>query len=362
MKTVSTKDLLPGMITATDIYAANGSLIIGKGTPLTDHMIIRLEYHSIPAIKIMAASSEPEVQEEKEEKKEEPSYSEKIRESEEFKAFSKKFDTNVNTLKDSLNTIINKNEKADIDQLLASTDELLESQKSGIAVFDMLHNMRQFDDVTYVHCLNVSLICNVFGKWLDLEEEQLRLLTLCGLMHDIGKLCLPDKIIKKPTKLTEEEFGIIKSHTVQGFRILQKIGMPDCVANAALMHHERCDGFGYPVGMKGNQIDPYAKIVMIADVYDAMTSARVYRGPLCPFEAIKVFEEEGFQRYEAKYILKFLENIGSSYINNRVQLSDNSIGTIIYINPNALSRPLVQVENGYIDLSKEKKLSIKKIL
>lgn len=354
------------MVTATDIYAANGSLIIGKGTSLNDHMIIRLEYHSIPAIKIMESSSESAVpkkeNENKPETKEGPSYSERIRESKEFKAFSKEFNSEVDVLKDSLNTIIQKNETADIDQLLESTDKLLESQHSGIAMFDMLHNMRQFDDATYVHCLNVSLICNVFGKWLNLTEEQLRLLTLSGLMHDIGKLCIPDEIVKKPDKLTEEEFGIIKSHTVQGFRILQKLGMPECVANTALMHHERCDGFGYPIGMKRNQIDPYAKIVMIADVYDAMTSARVYRGPLCPFEAIKIFEEEGFQRYEAKYILKFLENIGASYINNRVRLSDNSIGTIIYINPNALSRPLIQIGDKYIDLSKEKKLTIEKIL
>ena len=91
------------------------------------------------------------------------------------------------------------------------------------------------------------------------------------------------------------------------------------------MHHEKCDGSGYPFGLKGNKIDPFAKIVAIADVYDAMTAARVYRGPLCPFQVIDIFEKEGLQKYEASFILKFLQNVVNTYINNRVLLSEEAL-------------------------------------
>ena len=118
------------------------------------------------------------------------------------------------------------------------------------------------------------------------------------------------------------------------------------------MHHERCDGTGYPLKLKGPQIDKFAKAVAIADVYDAMTSARYYRGPLCPFIAISMFEEEGFQRYDSEMIIAFLHNIVNTYLLNTVRLNTGETGEIIFINSTHLSRPTIKVGNDYIDLSK----------
>ena len=133
--------------------------------------------------------------------------------------------------------------------------------------------------------------------------------------------------------------------------------------NAALMHHERCDGKGYPLGLPAEKIDMYAKIVSIADVYDAMTAARVYRGPLCPFKVIEIFEHEGLQKYDTKFIMTFLENVVNTYISNTVRLSDGREGTVFFINKQKLSRPILKTQNGYIDLSKEpSNVSIETIL
>lgn len=118
------------------------------------------------------------------------------------------------------------------------------------------------------------------------------------------------------------------------------------------MHHERCDGSGYPTGLTEDYIDNFAMIVAIADVYDAMTAARSYRSPLCPFEVISKFEEDGFQKYHTKYILVFLKQIASTYQSNRVILSDGRGCTIVMLNQNALSRPIVEFDDkSCLDLS-----------
>ena len=226
----------------------------------------------------------------------------------------------------------------------------------------MLHCMREYDDATYVHCMNVALICNIFGRWLRLSEEEIRYATSSGLLHDIGKTRIPDAIIKKPGRLTALEYGIVKTHPQEGYRMLEKSSLPDNIRNAVLMHHERCDGSGYPLGLSGDKIDPYAKMVAIADVYDAMTSARIYRGPLCPFKAIALFESEGLQKYDTRFILTFLENVVNTYLLNTVLLSNGETGKIVYINKDHLSSPTIQTDHGFIDLSIHTDIIIESII
>ena len=294
---------------------------------------------------------------------EEPSHFEKVQASPQFKEFKKSFENNVNELKNSINDIVEKNAPIDVDNMLSSTMQLLSTQNNTFGVFDMLHNMRAFDDLTYAHSMNVALICNVFGEWLHLSDDEIKLATTCGMLHDIGKLKIDDSIIKKPGKLTAEEYKAIKKHPYEGYKILQHQNISEHVKNAALMHHEKCDGSGYPLGLKGDKIDPYAKLVAIADVYDAMTSARVYRGALCPFTVIEVFEDEGLSKYDVVYIMTFLENVINTYIDNMVQLSDGRKGIIKWIDKQNLSKPMVQLLDGtFLELAKHKDLKIVKIL
>ena len=120
----------------------------------------------------------------------------------------------------------------------------------------------------------------------------------------------------------------------------------------ALQHHERSDGSGYPMGVDEIMIDDFALIIAIADVYDAMTAARKYRAPLCPFQVIREFERDGYQKYKTEYLLTFLRRIATTYQNNRVILSNGEAAKIILLNQNALSSPLVQLNDGScIDLA-----------
>lgn len=350
MKKLSVSQLVPGMILGKDIYSHNDKLILPCGFCLTDRAITRLELYDIPFIYIREFDGDTD---EDEDLPIEQNYSTRLKQSQEFIEFSTEFQKDVSHIKNALNDVVEKNVPLDADVLLKDTLSLLENTKSSFHIFDMLHNLRHFDDLTYTHGLNVALICNVIATWLKFSPEEINLATQCGLLHDIGKLKMPEKILKKPDRLTEFEYDIIKTHPIESHKILKKCNVDPHILNAALMHHERCDGSGYPYGLTRDKIDKYAKIVAIADVYDAMTSARIYRGAMCPFEVIRIFEDEGFQKYDVQYIITFLENIVVTYLQQRVRLNDGRVGTVFFINPQALSRPVVKCGDTFVDLSKE---------
>ncbi len=349
MKRVSTADLVPGMITAEDVYTYNNQLILPRGLVLTDRTITKLEFYSIINVRVEDDMSEEYLA--SPEAPENLSYSEKIKKSPQFIEFKARFDEEVPKFKNMLDSVAGRNSDLDLNSLLDCINEILTSSDGYLNVFDMLHNMRQYDDLTYVHSINVALICNVFSRWLKFTEEQTRLATLCGLLHDIGKISIPENIIKKPAKLTDNEYTVVKKHTLEGYNILRTFDIPEAIMNAALMHHERCDGSGYPFGIRNSKIDMYAKMVAIADVYDAMTSARVYRGPMCPFKVVEIFESEGLQKYETHFIMTFLENIVNTYMLQRVKLSDGRIGDVVFINRSALAKPTIKSGDEFIDLS-----------
>ena len=144
--------------------------------------------------------------------------------------------------------------------------------------------------------------------------------------------------------------------------MLKELPIDKHIKNAALMHHERSDGSGYPIGMKGDDIDKYARIVAIADVYEAATAPRVYRKGLSPFEVFGMFEKEGIQKYDTHLIMTFMEKLADTYMLNRVRLSNDKVGKIVYINKQAVSRPVVKCGEEFIDLTKEKDITITEIV
>ena len=180
-------------------------------------------------------------------------------------------------MKENINNFIVNDEDLNVDQLLDETLTLFGENSTTISMFDMLHNMRQIDDSTYAHSVNVALICRLIGKWKNFSEKDMDTLTLCGLLHDIGKSKIPNEIIGKPGKLTDSEYEEIKKHPVIGYNLVKNLDIDQRIKNAVLLHHERFDGKGYPLGLTGNEIDDFTSIVSIADVYDALVSERVYK-------------------------------------------------------------------------------------
>jgi len=353
-KKILISQAVPGMIVASDLFTTDNHLIISKGTTLTDRIITRLEFYSIIELTVyhITSSADHTIEDSN------TTFYEKIRKSESFQRFHLAYTSTVHNFKQSLDTIASQKSEVNLDALLNEMNQMLNRGDSSIELLNMLHCMRNYDDTTYVHSMNVAIICNIMGKWLDFSQKDLEVITLCGLLHDIGKLMVPYDLITKPNKLTDAEFTTVKTHTLRGYNLIKAMNIDSRVKHAVLMHHERCDGSGYPYGFHQEQIDSFAKLVSIADVYDAMTSARVYRGPLCPFEVISIFESEGYSKYDPSYIMTFLNGIVQTYINNTVKLSDGTIGNIIMINKMELARPIIKVADIYIDLSKNHSLHI----
>lgn len=357
MATLFTSELEEGMVTLTDTYSNSGKLIVPKDTVLTKSIIQMLSGNDVVFVDI-SDIVEPIV-ESQENDLSSALDTEKIKEKPQYKKFVHRYEKSISEMGNHLNDIVYKNAPIDVDMMLQNTMTTMKAlNDSPLSIFTMLSTMKNYDDLTFNHSLNVALICNIFADWLNLSEDDKKLITACGLFHDVGKLLIPDAILKKPGRLTKDEFDIIKTHPVKGYQLLQKNKLDPHIQYAALMHHEKCDGSGYPIGLKGNQIDWCAQIVTIADIYEAMTAKRVYRGPISPFKVINMFEEDGLKKYNPKYLLTFLEHVVNSYMNCKVRLSNGEEGDIVFINKVRLSKPMVKTKNNFIDLSKQTDITL----
>lgn len=362
-KKVPTADLKPGMVSSEAAYTYN-HLVIQSNTTLTPEIIDKLKYYAVKAVKIYIPEDDSvnntgtETPTAEDNAKttlsfDEPTYFERVQQTEEFIKFKEEFTACVDNFKTELNDIIVQNSTDIINNMLHEVNTIFSKTRNPLHLLDMMQCLRNFDDMTYMHSMNVALICNIFSSWLGFPKEEANVLIVCGLLHDIGKLKIPKEIISKPDKLTEEEFELIRSHPRMGYDILcTKNYLDERVKLAALQHHERFNGRGYPAQLKGSDINKFSSIVAIADVYDAMTSNRVYRKGMCPFTVISIFEKEK-DYYEPSLLYLFMKRTIEAYINTEVILSNNERGKVVLLNQNLLSRPVVITDKKTYDLSRD---------
>lgn len=353
-----------GMVLSRDVIAPDGFLVATAGTRIDIDMIAKISSHHVLEIfvykEIVSQPAKPLPTKVQPDSK--TTYFEKIRQSEDFKQFQEQYDSTVDDLKDHLNDIVVRSTEIDTSMLLERTESIMSSQSSNLRIFDMLHSLRLHGDMTYTHSINVSLISSIIGQWLNFSDDDVKVLALCGMLHDIGKLTIDEKILNKPGKLTPEEFEVIKTHVKGGYQRIKDADIDERIKEACLLHHEKCDGSGYPFGLKSSQIPAFAKIVTIADIYDAMTANRVYRGAVCPFDVIHIMEKDAFSTLDPTFTLPFLKNVVSSYIHTNVKLSNGQIGEVILLNDRDLSRPIIKCDDEFIDLSKSPGITITAIM
>lgn len=348
MKNVFLSDLEEGMIVGKDLLTSTGILIIPAGIVITRPIIKHLLALGVESVCI-DENAVPDTAE--------------LREKEQFRKFNKKYVYAKDKLNNTFGGVINKKiDKTEIEKIIDESWNMLGEDYNTYNMLGMLYSMHSYSDTTYMHCMNVGMIASIIGKWLGWDSSEIKILNACGMFHDIGKMQIPKEILDKPGKLTDNEYEIMKSHTVKGYHLIKDFGLDRRIVNCTLLHHERCNGSGYPFGLKGDKIDEYSKIVAIADVYEAMTANRVYRGPVCPFDVVAQFENNGFDLYETKYLLVFLQNIVDSYLHSKVKLNNGEKAEIILINRQRGSKPVVMTTSGRpVDLSKEPGLRIEQV-
>lgn len=372
------KDIEVGMILKRDIVSHSGQTIIAKGTVLTQPIIDRLINFDLTYIEIDTGSPDDieEAAEVNIEATREVSGLPRIIEENifditvrtEFSEFKEEQITNQQNLSAAFNFLLSdsnaEQSEAIVDAIHGLGVELQAEHSKNINLLDMIYGMRGHSDAVYMHSLNVGMIAGNLGKWLGFSEDDVQTLITCGLFHDIGKLLVPKHILEKQGPLNNMEYSIMKTHAVKGYELLSKFdNIDERIRQVALCHHERCDGTGYPHNLKNSEIDRFSKIIAIADVYDAMTSVRKYRKAICPFKVAADLESDGLHKFDTEYVLVFLNNMLSSYLQCKVRLSDGRIGRVIKIHRYHKARPLVELEDGsFIDLAKHLSITIEEVI
>ena len=336
---VSIYDCKPGMKIAEDIYNELGVLIATENMILDWHTINRIENLGIIRVKVFESNDDMIV----------------VSGTELFRA---QYDDNVETIKDILHDIsTGKNVRSD--RVNLATDSIIFRINENRDIVNCINDMRDSEEYLYTHSINVSLLCMLIGKWLKYDYRRIKSLVTSAFLHDIGKVKIAPEILNKPGRLTSGEFEEVKKHSSHGFKIAETMpDLNDDILKGILMHHEREDGSGYPLGLKGEQIHPFGKIIAVADIYDAMTSSKSYRSKICPFDVAESIEKDYFGILDHRVVSVFLHNIASYYIGDFVKLSNGDIGEIIYINPSNISRPIIKASNQFIDLSIKKDIRI----
>ncbi|CAM4362594.1 HD-GYP domain-containing protein [Paenibacillus typhae] len=227
-------------------------------------------------------------------------------------------------------------------------DSILDDMSSQEDPMIMLADMHTADNYLYVHSLNVCLYTLVLGIAYGYSREELRVLGLGSLLHDIGKTQIPVKIVQKPGMLSDEEFRHMQAHTEIGYRILKdEPNIPLLAAHCALQHHERINGTGYPRGLTGPQIHEYAKWLGVADSYDAMTSNRIYKKAMLPHQAVEALYVGSGTLYEQKQLELFRDRVAIYPLGLTVKLSTGESGIVVKIDPSIPHRPVVRVITGH---------------
>ncbi|WP_459480947.1 HD-GYP domain-containing protein [Clostridium saccharoperbutylacetonicum] len=349
-KVVDFSQLEEGMIVAKEVQQ-NGKVLLRKDIPITGQMIKKIKnilfigtvevYDKKVSAKKKVANYEKEKQ--------------YIRVQEEFKEIAFK-------LQKTFRQLINDDEIA-MHEVREFAKKIQSELTPSSIVIKNIVLYGSGDDSIYRHSVNVAALSAIIGKWIGYDHAKLNSLVYSAILHDYGKTKIDRELLKKEATLTTNEFNVIKTHAQLGYKFVKEIKQLDTsVSYGVLMHHERLDGSGYPLGLKDEAIHPFARIIAIADVFDAMNSDRGYKKKRLPFEALQIVKNESLGKLDYEYTKVFLEHIVDYYTGEEVLLNTNETCKIIKMNPNDLEKPLILKDNDFIDLTKEKEFYIKEVL
>jgi HD-GYP domain-containing protein (c-di-GMP phosphodiesterase class II) len=341
MRLIPIQYVKAGSFLAKTIYDDRGAVLLREGVKLTDSYIKRVMQLGMFSMYINDEYSSKEVDDIiKPELRQKAIRSIK----ETFYSFEK-FNLNVgkNTFKDK--AIMAEREKY-FKSIGDIVKEIMEELLCKKTVLINIVDIKSVDNYTYQHSVNVAVLSLVLGIQLQLTKKQLYDLCLGALIHDIGKALIPDEILQKKGELTEEETNIVREHTTRGYDFLKgSLDISPSSRIIALQHHEREDGKGYPEKRKGDETNELAKIVAVADVYDALTSDRPYRKALSPNDSVEYIMAGGEKQFSYEVVKAFSKSIIPYPEGTIVRLSNGEIAVVEEVYPNFPLRPKLKVIN-----------------
>jgi len=336
MKIITVMELQEGMEIG-EAVEAQGSVLYAAGTKVDTKVIDRIKRHGVMCITVMEKADYA------------TTHYEKIQYDKDFQNFCSVYRNSLNIYKGTMISYMGTKQSIDSSVFMSIYDSVSSIISTEGQLLDYLYNMiPNEDELTYTSSFNAALLCGAFANWLNLPADEKKILILCGFYYDIGKWAIPNNILWKPGKLTDEEFALVKKHPVSGYALVRNdTNLNEHVKNTVIMHHERYDGSGYPYHMKEDKIDKYARYMAIIDTYIAMASPRSFRSAFTPLQIIGILEKEK-EKYDLQILLPLIEKIADTQIGAKVELSDNTVWEVIMIQKQQYSRPILKGENDMI--------------
>lgn len=304
-----------GMLLAKSIYDGAGRVLLGAHTVITQEYIAKLGARGLPGIYV-----EDEL--------------------------AKDIEIEETITQELRNRGVEALKKGNIDACVNVAKEIVDQiLEQSVVSLDMV-DLRTYDDYTYQHSVNVAVISTIIGMNMSFQYRILQELSIAAILHDIGKSMIDPAILNKADKLTEEEYELVKKHPDFGYEMLRhRLDISACIRAGVLSHHENVDGTGYPQGLSGSQIYVYAKIIHVADVFDALTAKRVYKMPYARSEAVEYLMGSCDRLFDRAVVEAFLMSVPIYPKGTMVRLSNGKEALVVANTGNAL-RPQVRLQDG----------------
>jgi len=329
-------DKLAGRQVKHDIFNESGTLLVAARTVLTRYHLQLLKLHHVTNIQVMP---------------------------EEHKTAAAILLQEASRYAEDLFYRIRTNRQIPMLEIRSNLIPFIHQAAEHDDLFHIIEAVRSKDAYTYKHSVGVGVLASLIGKWMGMEASEQSLIATAATLHDVGKMKVSQELLQKADRLTDAEYEEMKRHTVYGYEMLRETaGLNRRIALVALQHHERADGSGYPLKLHGAQTDPLSKIVAVADVFHAMTSDRPYQQALPLADVLEQMRKGTFHGLDPVIVNVLLNNVGRSMLGKKALLNDGRQAEVVYVNPHDIFRPLVQVKQSFVDLSKERGLYIKSII
>lgn len=343
---VRTSSLQSGMRIEQSIKDKTGRTLICRGTLLDEYMINSMLKMRITGVYIGEGEEEPEQEKEKPQEKE-PAVSKKAKETIEKNMTSDRSKVQLTEsvkkrVQEGIQYLYNNTESEHFTGAANSiADDLMKAIMENDAIAVDIDTLKVSDEYTFKHSVDVAAMAMIIAKKHGLSDKQIYEVGIAGLLHDVGKSKIPNEILNKPGKLTDEEFKIMKQHALYGYSILrEKNDISEPIRMGVLQHHEKINGKGYPLGAEANKICLYARILSVADIYDALVTERPYKKGFSKRDAVEIIMSMT-DELDIAAMKSFLGSVILYPVNSTVQLSNGEMAKVVENNPDYILRPKV---------------------
>lgn len=345
MKAVSVDELKTGMVLARTVTNDQFIIVLSENTTLTEQNIERLKKLEVPAVFI----------------KDEFDLSRNFQQAAAVVKKDSAFTHDFEKVSKLANQVFQElQDGSAAKETTAKLAAQILPMADNHASINYLFNLSHMNTTLALHSERVAIFSGIIAKWMHYSWEEIRTIVTAAFLHDVGKNNFPEELItKRPDKMTPAELETYKSHVKKGYNLIKNLGFEEPIPTVVHYHHEKMNGGGFPKGLSGEKIHPFARVIAVADAYDNLTSEHEGETKKTPFDAIKVLTNEVYATFDPAVCVPLLTRIKDSLIGSTVILSDGQKGRVVFYPKDFSAHPIIVTQDGKeINLNQSKNFSI----